>query len=188
MDRFGQVHEVYKLDGYKLHHDYVLDDNGDLVPAQEEHRQLTDDMEKNETDRKIDIIQKSLIGLNSKDSKDVLDLYLSLEYENIDLQEMLEFLDDFSDSPLRDVVLKNLERFYITDAGFCGTSDGVIGMEYKTSLNRLTTGLPERYDVAEGKNEQVNAVEVELAPSTGCAISIKRIFCSRDKIEEDGSQ
>lgn len=77
---------------------------------------------------------------------------------------------------------------YITDAGFCGTIDGVIGMEYKTSLNRLTTGLPERYDVAESGNEQVNAVEVELAPSTGCAVSIKRIFCSRDKIEEDGSQ
>lgn len=77
---------------------------------------------------------------------------------------------------------------YITDAGFCGTVDGVIGMEYKTSLNRLVTGLPERYDVADCGIEQVNAVEVELAPSTGNAIAIKRIFCSRDKIEEDGSQ
>ena len=77
---------------------------------------------------------------------------------------------------------------YITDAGFCGTIDGVIGMEYKTSLNRLVTGLPERYEVADSGVEQVNAVEVELAPSTGRAVAIKRIFCSREKIEEDGSQ
>jgi len=77
---------------------------------------------------------------------------------------------------------------YITDAGFCGTSDGVIGMEYKTSLNRLLTGLPERYEVADGNCVQINAVEVELAPSTGRAAAIKRIVCSREKIEEDGSQ
>lgn len=77
---------------------------------------------------------------------------------------------------------------YITDAGFCGTSDGVIGMEYKTSLNRLLTGLPERYEVAEDGKTQINAVEVELAPSTGKAVWIKRIFCSREENKEDGSQ
>lgn len=77
---------------------------------------------------------------------------------------------------------------YITDAGFCGTSDGVIGMEYKTSLNRLLTGLPERYEVAEDGKIQINAVEVELAPSTGKAVRIKRIFCSREENKEDGSQ
>ena len=77
---------------------------------------------------------------------------------------------------------------YITDAGFCGTVDSVIGMEYKTSLNRFLTGIPERYEVAEGGECQINAVEVEISPSTGRAIAIRRIFCSRDKIEEDESQ
>lgn len=77
---------------------------------------------------------------------------------------------------------------YITDAGFCGTADGVIGMEYKTSLNRFLTGIPERYDVAEDGITQINAVEVEINPDTGYASAIKRIFCSRDKIEEDESQ
>lgn len=77
---------------------------------------------------------------------------------------------------------------YITDAGFCGTVDSVIGMEYKTSLNRFLTGIPERYEVAEGGECQINAVEVEISPSTGRTIAIRRIFCSRDKIEEDESQ
>ena len=77
---------------------------------------------------------------------------------------------------------------YITDAGFCGTSDSVIGMDYKTSLSRFITGIPERYDVAEGSKVQINAVEVEISPSSGRALAIRRIFCSRDKIEEDESQ
>jgi metallophosphoesterase (TIGR00282 family) len=40
---------------------------------------------------------------------------------------------------------------YITDAGFCGASDGVIGMEYNSSLSRFLTSIPERYEVAPGK-------------------------------------
>lgn len=74
---------------------------------------------------------------------------------------------------------------YITDAGFCGASDGVIGMEYKTSLSRFLTCIPERYDVAEGKETQLNAVEVDIEVSTGKALAIKRVFCRNNKIEEE---
>ena len=74
---------------------------------------------------------------------------------------------------------------YITDAGFCGASDGVIGMEYNSSLSRFLTSIPERYEVAPGKTAQVNAVEVDIDTATGKALSIKRIFCSNDNIEEE---
>ncbi len=77
---------------------------------------------------------------------------------------------------------------YITDAGFCGTIDSVIGMEYKTSLSRFLTGIPERYDVAEEGNAQINAVQVEINPKTGYASAIKRIFCIIDKLEKEESQ
>lgn len=73
---------------------------------------------------------------------------------------------------------------YITDAGFCGASDGVIGMEYRTSLAKFLTGIPERYEVAGGKSVQLNAVEVEITPSNGNAVAIKRVFCSRNKDNE----
>ena len=73
---------------------------------------------------------------------------------------------------------------YITDAGFCGASDGVIGMEYQTSLGRFLTGIPERYEVAEGKEVQLNAVEVGIDIITGKAFSIKRILCRRNKDKE----
>ncbi|MCD8378233.1 MAG: YmdB family metallophosphoesterase [Candidatus Gastranaerophilales bacterium] len=62
---------------------------------------------------------------------------------------------------------------YITDAGFCGSVDGIIGMEYQTSLKRLTTSLPERYEVSETYPAQINAVEVSIAG--GKATAIKRI-------------
>lgn len=74
---------------------------------------------------------------------------------------------------------------YITDAGFCGASDGVIGMDYSTSLSRFLTSIPERYEVAEGKTSQVNAVEVDIDAISGKAIAIKRILSSSNNIEEE---
>ena len=77
---------------------------------------------------------------------------------------------------------------YITDAGFCGASDGVIGMEYKTSLARFVTGIPERYEVADGKSVQLNAVEAEILPSTGYTVAIRRIFCSRNNDNKEDNE
>lgn len=76
---------------------------------------------------------------------------------------------------------------YITDVGFCGASDGVIGMDYTTSLARFLTGIPERYEVAQGKITQINAVEVEIDTNSGKALSIKRIL-SNNNIEEKGNE
>lgn len=74
---------------------------------------------------------------------------------------------------------------YITDAGFCGASDGVIGMDYATSLSRFLTCIPERYDVAQGKTVQLNAVEVQIDTKSGKALDLKRIFCNKNNIEEE---
>ena len=74
---------------------------------------------------------------------------------------------------------------YITDAGFCGAEDSVIGMDYSTSLNRFLTCMPERYDVADSKNVIVNAVEVEIEPSTGHAVAIRRFICSSNDKEKE---
>lgn len=67
---------------------------------------------------------------------------------------------------------------YITDAGFCGSINSVIGMEYETSQRRLTTLMPERYEVAEDYPAQINAVEVSIAG--GKATEIKRISFNVD--------
>lgn len=64
---------------------------------------------------------------------------------------------------------------YITDAGFCGASSGVIGMEFETSFKRLATGLPERFDIAESDKYEINAVEIVVDTETGKTDNIKRI-------------
>ena len=83
-----------------------------------------------------------------------------------------------------DEKILNDKMAYITDAGFCGASEGVIGMEYKSSLNRFLTCMPERYDVADSKEVQINAAEVEINAATGYAVAIKRISCN-SKLEEN---
>ena len=69
---------------------------------------------------------------------------------------------------------------YITDAGFCGSKDSVIGMDYEVSLNRILTHLPYRYDVASDMVAQINAVEVSLDSLTGTSTDIKRINFNMD--------
>lgn len=69
---------------------------------------------------------------------------------------------------------------YITDAGFCGISDSVIGMEYKTSLKRLSTGLPERYEIPKAKSVQINAVEITIDAESGKSLDIKRFLSEKN--------
>ena len=73
---------------------------------------------------------------------------------------------------------------YITDAGFCGAVDSVIGMEFKTSLHRLSTSLPERYEISENPIAQVNGVEVLIDRTT--STQIKRINVIIDNKKESG--
>ena len=98
------------------------------------------------------------------------------------------FLGTHTHVQTADETILNETTGYITDAGFCGAVESVIGMDYKTSLTRFITGIPERYEVAEGNEVQINAVEIDIDVITGCARAIKRIFCSRNNEKEDESQ
>lgn len=70
---------------------------------------------------------------------------------------------------------------YITDVGFCGSYSGVIGMEYESSLKRLVTSIPERFDVSNCDIRQINAVEVDFNADNGAALEINRINFSYKK-------
>lgn len=64
---------------------------------------------------------------------------------------------------------------YITDAGFCGDTSGIIGMNYEQSIKRMLTALPERLDVSVGEDLQINGVEFSVNPFSGRTETIKRI-------------
>lgn len=63
---------------------------------------------------------------------------------------------------------------YLTDAGMCGVADSVIGMDVSSVLARFRTGLPHRFQVAEGRARLCGAL-IELDDTTGHARKITRI-------------
>ncbi len=65
---------------------------------------------------------------------------------------------------------------YLTDVGMTGPSDGVIGMEQATVLDRFTIGLSERFSVQKTGTKQFCAAVIGVDPQTGRASDIKRIF------------
>ena len=63
---------------------------------------------------------------------------------------------------------------YITDAGMTGPFDSVIGRDIEDVLERFTTCVPVRFEVA-GGNIQLHGVALEIDESSGKARSIVRV-------------
>ena len=114
--------------------------------------------------------------------------YLAQEFNNEGDALIKGFFGTHTHVQTADNCIINNKTGYITDAGFCGAENGVIGMDYATSLNRFLTCLPERYEIADSKSSQINAVIVDVNVLTGNAVDIKRFICSRNEIEEVKSQ
>ena len=73
----------------------------------------------------------------------------------------------------KNVLTSKKSMAYISDVGFCGSYKSIIGMEYESSLKRLVSSIPERFDVAVSKTRQINAVCVEFDFESGFALEIK---------------
>lgn len=64
---------------------------------------------------------------------------------------------------------------YITDVGACAVTRSVIGMDINTSLKRLSTLLPVRYEIPSLDEVTLCGVILTIDVTTGIPISIKRI-------------
>ena len=63
---------------------------------------------------------------------------------------------------------------YLSDAGFTGPQDGVLGRELEPVLKKFLTAMPQRFDVAKN-NVQLNGAVVRIDDGSGKAVSIQRI-------------
>jgi len=72
---------------------------------------------------------------------------------------------------------------YITDAGCCGPTDGVIGMALDGVFRRMVKQLPSRFDIAPGPAAACGVL-VEVEKESGKALSIERV---RFRSEEGGA-
>ncbi len=117
--------------------------------------------------------------------------YLAKEFNNEENALIKAFLGTHTHVQTADEKIY-MGMAYITDAGFCGTEDSVIGMDFMTSMKRLSTSLPERYEIAESTIAQINGVEIFIGKRR--ATLIKRINITVDNnrnesevnVEDDG--
>jgi len=72
---------------------------------------------------------------------------------------------------------------YISDVGMSGPYASVIGVEVKDALYRIMSGLPNRFNIAEG-DVRMAAVIVNVDPATGKAQSIERVMYSCNQPDE----
>jgi 2',3'-cyclic-nucleotide 2'-phosphodiesterase len=63
---------------------------------------------------------------------------------------------------------------FISDLGMCGSLNGVIGMDAEAAMQRLISGLPVAYKVAEGEIA-IQGVLCEIDPESGRALKIERV-------------
>lgn len=63
---------------------------------------------------------------------------------------------------------------YLSDAGFTGPHDSVLGREVEPIIKRFLTQMPQRFDVASGRILLQGAV-VDIDETTGLARSIVRV-------------
>ncbi len=98
--------------------------------------------------------------------------YLANEYNNEEYALIKAFVGTHTHVQTADnKIYKGMA--YITDAGFCGADESVIGMEFSTSLRRLSTSIPERYEIAGTAVACINGVEILIEENF--ATQIKRI-------------
>jgi hypothetical protein len=63
---------------------------------------------------------------------------------------------------------------YITDVGMTGPHDSVIGVKKDIILEKILTGMPKRYEVAESGLE-INAVFLQIDAQSGKTLKIERV-------------
>ncbi len=71
---------------------------------------------------------------------------------------------------------------YITDVGMTGPHDSVIGVDKRVVLNRFLTGMPGRFETANG-DSRLHGVIVTADAATGRATAIERLSLSQTAIE-----
>ena len=63
---------------------------------------------------------------------------------------------------------------YLSDAGFTGPHDSVLGREIEPVIKRFLTGMPQRFEVAKGR-VLLHGVVIEIEDASGRALKIQRV-------------
>ncbi len=76
---------------------------------------------------------------------------------------------------------------YQTDVGMTGPYDSIIGRRYDRVLTSTLTALPQHFDVATG-DPRLSATLLEIDPSTGKSLSIRRLMLDKTQLDRVASR
>jgi len=72
---------------------------------------------------------------------------------------------------------------YITDAGFSGASQSIIGMDAESSIKRWLTCINDRLDVVDSPIAQFNAIKFSFDTNDLSCTNVQRVFYEKDLSE-----
>jgi hypothetical protein len=72
------------------------------------------------------------------------------------------------------MILKNGTGF-ICDLGMTGPIESILGMSSKIIIDRFVTGMPQKFEIADGKGQFCGCI-FEIDESTGKCVDTERIF------------
>ena len=165
----GQGYRIFEVKGQRI---AVINALGRVFmpPIDSEWQIVTDEINR----LKEEGIESIIIDFHTEATAEKICFakYLAKEYNNDDKAIVKAFFGTHTHVQTADEKIYN-GMAYITDAGFCGAEDSVIGMDFLTSMRRLSTSMPERYEIAQSEMAQINGVEVLIDNKS--ATHIKRI-------------
>ena len=73
-----------------------------------------------------------------------------------------------------DEIIMPKKTAYLTDLGMTGPKDSIIGRDYVSVMGRFITGMPSKFEIAEG-NVALEGALIDVDETTGRARKITRV-------------
>lgn len=126
------------------------------------------------------LAQQEVLSLRSRARVVVVDFHAEATSEKIAMGRMLDglvsaVLGTHTHVPTADEQIFPGGTAFISDAGFTGPQDSVLGREIEPVIRRFLTGMPQRFEVAKGRTA-LHGVLLEVDEATGKALSIVRVM------------
>ncbi len=137
-------------------------------------------------DSPFDILEKTIKDLKEKADLIFIDFHAEATAEKISLAHFAASLGanalfgTHTHVQTADEKIIDDKLLYITDAGFCGAFDSIIGMDIESSIKRWLTSIQDRLDVVDSKVAQFNGIKFKFNKSTLGFEEVQRISFVKD--------
>jgi metallophosphoesterase (TIGR00282 family) len=126
------------------------------------------------------LAQQEVLHLRTRTRVVIVDFHAEATSEKIAMGRMLDglvtaVLGTHTHVPTADEQIFPGGTAFISDVGFTGPQESVLGREIEPVIRRFLTGMPQRFEVAKGR-AALHGVLLEVEDATGRATAITRVM------------